>query len=272
MFSALSVSSSLTNYNKPIIPLSSPLSIDGCTLWLDQDSFYTDTACTSTNACSIDGQIIKGWKDKSTSANNFTNTYPVTGPLYKPNSINTTKSSILFNQTHGLYARDSLLLPSGSLQTSTTFIVVKASNASNNNAGLGILSWGNRNDRWRAIQTDVAGANVKLTIVGAGDVINSNVNIGGFIHQLAFVTGTNKYGYLDNAAFINNGSTAPFGNSANNFAVVGSTITAPSYLSAAFAGGTFVGNMCEIIIYDTELNSTDRTSVYNYLKTKYGTP
>ena len=257
MFSSFSNSASLSQYHKPPVVVFTPLSLANCTLWLDQDSFYTDTACSV--ACSTSSQVIKGWKDKSSSANHHTNTNG--GCTYQPTSINTTKNSALFNQTYGLFAIHPTLLPSGSSQNASTFYVLKASTSGFS----GIGGWGYSGGGGR--QMYLSNTNVTLDKNG-GSMINSAINIEGAVHQVSFITGSTQNGYIDNTAFTTNNSSVQFTTGANDYGCVGTI-----YNSSASTGSwSFLGNICEVIVYSVQLSSTDRTTVYNYLKTKYGTP
>ena len=257
MFSSFSNSASLSQYHKHQVVVFTPLSLTGCTLWLDQDSYFTDTTCSI--ACSTSGQVIKGWKDKSSSFNNFINTNG--GSSYQPNSINTTLSSALFNQTYGLFASKPTLLPSGSSQIATIFYVLKASTSGFSGFG----GWGYTGGGGR--QMYLTNTSVTLDKNG-GSMINSATNIEGAVHQVSFVTGSTQNGYIDNNPFTTNNSSVQFTAGANDYGCVGTI-----YNSSASTGSwSFLGNICEVIIYNSQLSSTDRTTVYNYLKTKYGTP
>ncbi len=64
-----------------------PRSISNCTLWLCADKdLYTDTGLTT--PVSADAALVAGWKDRSTSANNFTQATEANRPAYKVNIVN----------------------------------------------------------------------------------------------------------------------------------------------------------------------------------------
>jgi len=256
MFSSFSNSATLSQYHKTVVAVFTPLTLSGCILWLDQDSYFTDTGCSV--ACSTTNQTIKGWKDKSSSANNHTNSSG--GATYQPTSINTTLNSALFNQTYGLFAIHPTLLPSGSSQTASVFYVLKASTSGFSGFG----GWGYSGGGGR--QMYLTNTNVYLDKNG-GSMINAATNIEGAVNQVCFVTGSAQHGFINNTAFSTDGSTTQFTAGSNDYGCVGTI-----YNSASSSGSwSFLGNICEVIVYNTQLNSTDRTTVYNYLKTKYGT-
>lgn len=60
----------------------------------------------------------------------------------------------------------------------------------------------------------------------------------------------------------------------NNPLTQGSTSSAAGALlsSAQAAAEPYFGTVCEVILYPSQLNDTDRNSVESYLKTKWGTP
>jgi hypothetical protein len=94
---------------------------------------------------------------------------------------------------------------------------------------------------------------------GAGATLST-----GTAYQITSVcTGTAIEAWVDNSS---NGSTAVTG-----------TVRTTSGLTAAElgngAGGSawWAGDICEVILYDRALNSTDRQTVQSYLKNKWGT-
>jgi hypothetical protein len=62
-----------------------PLSIDGCTLWLDATTNVLDAA---NNPVTLNGAAIAKWKDRTSNGYEFTQTTAIRRPTYSSNSLN----------------------------------------------------------------------------------------------------------------------------------------------------------------------------------------
>jgi hypothetical protein len=231
-------------------PLSIPLSISGCTLWLDSADSSTITFSSGSN--------VNVWRDKSASGSNATAS--TTGLIYTSNAINS-KNAILFpgNSTHAFFT-GSLTNPSPDI---SIFIVVTA--ISGITAYARLFGFGGSNDfnnignmviDWNA--TTPGGINVERN-----KLITPTVNPIAF--STPFITSTTISG-TSVLGYINTSNTLTGTTTSANFTF--SQYQVGSY--TGFSGYSWYGYIGEILVYNTALTTFQRQTVEGYLANKWG--
>jgi hypothetical protein len=231
-------------------PLSIPLSISGCTLWLDSADSSTITFSSGSN--------VNVWRDKSASGSNATAS--TTGLIYTSNAINS-KNAILFpgNSTHAFFT-GSLTNPSPNI---SIFIVVTA--ISGITAYARLFGFGGSNDfnnignmviDWNA--TTPGGINVERN-----KIITPTVNPIAF--STPFITSTTISG-TSVLGYINASNTLTGTTTSANFTF--SQYQVGSY--TGFSGYSWYGYIGEILVYNTALTTFQRQTVEGYLANKWG--
>ena len=211
----------------------SPLDLQGCVLWLDAADASTITIGTG----------VSQWDDKSPSANHATQGTGANQPAY------TTGQYLTFD---GSTSYMTSTFSSALSQPATYFIVHKWNDAITNQKimidGIGAV---NRN----AIYRDASARNYAMY---SNAVFNSGTlqNTDNHIIMCVFNSASSKFS-------IDNGAEAT-GNS-GTLGVDGLTIGS-SYAPSLF----FIGNISEIIVYDSVLTAAERKQIYTYLANKWG--
>ena len=223
-----------------------PTDISGCALWLDgSDSAYV---LNGSDAACADGDGVKTWQDRSGNLRHFTQATSGSRPTYKTSIINS-KNVVRFSVS------DLSKTSMPSLSSSTFFLVMKSSSTPSQY----ILDFGE---------------------------INGNAIIGGFSGGLMEVYSNPRLsiGALDTSAahiynLIRNSSTPLTSTYRDNTSISSSGSIDSTPASATWTLGSASalvvptkGDICELIVYDTDIGSTNRTTVYDYLKAKWGTP
>jgi hypothetical protein len=222
-----------------------PTSIGGCVLWLDAadtSTLFQDTA--GTISVTSTGQIVQLWKDKSTSANNATNSSSTM--TYSPKSI-----YFPGNQSTG-FSLNASLLPYGT-SDSTWFFVFNTMSSDT----LMLLSQGSGGGALRQIY--LAGGNLQADESGVGGISGS----------IAANTGTNVLYSLIEAQ-----STTTLTGRQNGSQFATKTFTFNIDTNNAFIGSYFgaflyAGYISEILVYNSTL-TTDLQRVEGYLAWKWG--
>lgn len=234
-----------------------PTDLAGLQLWLDADDASTFSYSS--------GSVVSQWNDKSTNAYHFTQATVANQPTRNTNQQNG-RAVVTFNV-------DSL--------ANTT------------------LNWGGSNSTvfWVGKEDDPAGQgfqNLFTTGTGAtgqwsyGIMANFVGNtygifdIGQGATSLGFTpTGTNADVMAFTSAGVTGTATVTVSSFKNGTAGAGNPYTsattttsaAGAVLSAAAATSEpYYGTVCEVIVYNSQLSTTDRNKVEDYLKTKWATP
>ena len=177
----------------------SVLSLSGCILLLDQDSLYSDTACTTlcTNT-----QNVRGWKDKSVSANNAINATSAFTCLTNHSSFNGKNvyyhpAGTTANTNAGLTFTKPFTLPYNN-STCTIFFCALTSNLSADWQG-GLLKIGTSSN---ARQICFGNAMAEMDENGT-PMINSGINsiAVNVPYVLSFTSGSNQNGYINGTVF-----------------------------------------------------------------------
>ena len=232
----------------PLVPGPSPVSIPGCTLWLDGADSSTITGSSPVTA----------WRDKSSNAYSFTGT-----------------GAVVSNS--GLYFNGSSYLTNGSITAIPAPYTVFAVGSSTSQP----------NTFQRMISGGVSGITPYDAILAVGTSNTTPFVWFGYTNNwLAnpYMTGS---AYSGTNLFITGGTvtsgTSPtlfgYGNGIQQSSNVGSANTATSltglnigggYSSAVAGSQPWYGNINEIIIYNTVLTTAQRQQVESYLSTKWG--
>ncbi len=227
-------------------PATGGLPVSGAALWLDasdQTSIFTDAGTT---AVTTDSQSVYQWNDLSGNGRNSTQATSGSRPTWRSAANGRNSLSVLaFNGSQWLSLGYSI---TGSF---TLFVVYKNNDTVNGSVILG-KSTGSSNYLFAA-------SNSLIEMNGGGSQQANDPRTNGTQWDYS----TFKYDGTNVTAY----STDSSGTSTN----VGSTSFTPDrigfYSSSQFS---MDGNIAEIIIYPSALNDTDRLSVRNYLKTKWG--
>jgi hypothetical protein len=233
-----------------------PTSISGLQLWLDADDSSTIT---------LNGSNVSQWNDKSGNAYNFTQATAANQPARTLSGQNS--KTVLTFATNDFLANTAL---DWGASASTLFIVGKEDNS----AGTG----------YQNLFTTGTGATGRWGYgVAANAPTDSNVigifDIGeGLARFASAMTNTNADVLCFTSAGISSGSVTAslFKNGtadANNPVTRGTTTSAAgAQLGAAAAGSeAYFGTICEVILYNSQLSTTNRNKVEDYLKTKWAT-
>jgi hypothetical protein len=222
------------------------LPVSGAALWLSApqtSSLYTDAGATNVIK---DGDAVYQWNDLSGNSRHATQTTLANRPTWLPPAKGRNGlGAVAFNGSQWLSLGYSI---TGNF---TIFVVYKNNDTVNGSVILG-KSTGSPNYLFAA-------SNSRIEMNGGGSQHANDPRTNGTQWDYS----TFKYDGTNATAY----STDSSGTSTN----VGSTSFTPDrigfYSSSQFS---MDGNIAEIIIYPSALSDTDRLSVRNYLKTKWG--
>jgi hypothetical protein len=272
-------------------PLTVPADITGLQLWLDaSDSTTLFDATTGGSLVAADGAVAR-WEDKSGNARHATQATSGNRPLRKTAQQNG-RDTILFDGSNDRLtvsgSASSLKFLHGS--ANTVFIVVRCGTSSNPNfygsifdstgdlatTGPGVFLWYDdrnsvpRND-WLLYYIWNSGTSFPPDPYVSGVETSNTLTANTYLSLMLSVDPTNATAANRVKHRINGGSatgsntwtgTASTSNSKGSF-TIGSTETNVN---------PFFGNIAELIIYNTALSDSDRTSVETYLRNKWGLP
>ena len=250
----------------------STIPVSGYTFWLDANDASSFTFSSS--------NVVSQWADKSGNGNHATQATVGNQPTRESSVLNS-KAGVRF--TGNADKALGMATKIGAEGTQTFFLVLNtasgwtnstggntpffSSNAMSNsvpNGGVTIGSWtgawANERVGWYA-QT---GGNQSFGIAQN----SANVSSGGHIFSFNTTPSTNTRAIrMDNSeqSVVSSGNWSGSGTRPGNYDCIGNYIVTSG-------GSAFIGDICEVILYDTDLSDSDITSVYNYLKAKWGTP
>lgn len=238
--------------------------VAGAALWLDasRPSTLWDTTALGSNVYT-NGGAVGQWNDLSGNARHAQQSSSANRPtwLTPANGVNGLGAAS-FNGT-------SQYLQSSYLSIPKTFIVVGV------NSGTGTREWAASDSTnggiYGAWQTKAyaASANLAMNVANTsgslyeikGPAVATNELV---LHTTQF-NGSSIYSSKNNGAFSNAA-----------FSGTPATPSVATNIGAGFYDRNVVdylsGKICEMIIFDSVLSSTDLTTIYNYLKSKWGTP
>lgn len=242
----------------------SPQDISGLQLWLDASdsrTLFSDTA--GTTLATADGTSVALWKDKSGNVRDANQSTASYRPVIKT-GIQNSKTIVQFDGSNDYFA-----LPAGNYGDSLTcFIVYKWTMASvSGNAGYLYAFAGGTSPKQKLNAMYMNGAQ---PVYYFGERTNT-----------AYVASTTKDTYLlntttfaspygsANLATYNNGSSisiSSLGTIGSGGALNDNTIGADKNTSAI---QWFMGDMAEILVYNSVLSTTQRQQVESYLNTKW---
>jgi hypothetical protein len=221
-------------YTRPI----NPLDIEGCALWLD---------AADATSLTLSGSNVTAWADKSGNGKNAT---ALTAASYSNNGL-------VFTGTQ------SYDIPLNFPSSQSGFIVV--SHASTNN--MDVLGIRYSSGSIPGYQIIISGNTQWINVWGGarvitGGTVNQNTPfIYGYTFQSAGAAGTN-FTYANGVQTGTNGSTAP--------TLSGSaTLMIGSYVIGAQQAEYFIGTINEIVLYNTNLTTTQRQQIEGYLAHKW---
>jgi hypothetical protein len=227
-----------------------PLQVSGCRVWLDGADASTIT---------LTGSAVTQWRDKSGSANNYTNNGTLT---YSNRGVSFPGSSFMQNTSLTGF-------PFGTSPSLTTFIIFAYTNV---NSTRGLFSYGNVtcSKTGYVVYADNGGSlgNLVLGTLYCGDLnVNGRVTANTITMVSDVVTYTGVSGSLTRAGFTNGG---PMDNLPTNSTTgVNLTSSGSSRLGDA-AGGYLLGTMYEVLFYSASLSTAQRQQVEGYLAWKWG--
>lgn len=232
-----------------------PTDISGLLMWLAADDGVTNASDVNPPA---DGEVVKGWKDKSGSGNFMLG---ATRPVYET-GIQNGKPVIRFTSATSHFMSNTFGASLNGSGTSTTVALIGAVSATNiSSVFVTLFNSADGDSLW-----DFASLNTSLIRSfkrdngGTGNAISgagSSPNV--FVNITWVVSGTTCTIYTNNAQMATGTYTA--GNTTFNFTWLGRT------------GSTYMGgDIGEVLVYNSALSSGDRTLLYDYLKTRWATP
>jgi hypothetical protein len=212
-----------------------PSTIAGLKLWLKADSMAV-----------ADGTLLTAWNDSSSNAYNLGNGGGTQRPTFKTNIVNG-KPVVRFDGV----ANRMFNAVSIAINQPNDVFVVASGNISSMHTGL----------MWAIGQQLLILQTSGNLYMFAGSVQQDSVNHGGGFHVFnALFNFGASYGLVDGSIVL--GPSDP-----------GGTLLQAIYLMSDSTNTYFsTGDYAELLIYNSALSAPDRTSVTNYLKTKYGIP
>lgn len=242
--------------------------VSGYSFWLDADDATTFTFSSS--------NVVSAWADKSGNANNATQATVANQPTKessvlngKPGvrfSANADKALGLGTKIGGTTQTTFMVVntPSGWTNSTSGFAMIFSSNALGvaGNGGLVGGSWTGAFSNERILWYTQSSGNQSIGIAQN----TANISSGGHILSIDLTaTGTRDI-KLDNVS-----QSVTSSGSWSNSLYPGNYDRIGNY-DITGGGSGFIGDICEVILYPSQLSSGDITLVYDYLKTKWGTP
>lgn len=228
-----------------------PSDIAGLKLWLDASDSGTIT---------LNGSNVSQWDDKSANSYNYTQATATNQPTYTTagqnglNCLTFASNDFLVNASINWGA-----------SASTLFLVMKETGTGYQNV---FTTGGGNTGQWGYGVSDTSSGNkIAIFDIGqgfagfAGSPTTSNADV------LCF-TSAGISGSSVTANLFKNGSA----DASNPVTLTNTTSATGSQIGAASGGGeAYDGTICEVIMYDSQLGTSDRNKVENYLKTKWAT-
>lgn len=221
---------------------------------------WLDAAQISAN----NGDPVSAWPDKSGNGNNFTQGSPTRQPTYVRTSVNA-NPIVDFNGDF----MDANSISALNTSSFSSYIVARADN--NNQAGFLLHnsytsgSATQSNQLWGTYISTSGNQYYTYTRNSVGTGVNVGIGyLSGYniISSIISSTSSNITGYFNNT---NLGSSSGYNTnpSGHLFTRIGGRTTGSGY---------YAGNMAEIIVYNTALNSAQHNIINNYLAARYRRP
>ena len=237
-----------------------PRMIGGLVLWLDA-SDPSANGVPPGNATTL-----QTWVDKSTQGNNATQATAGNRPTFNTNQING-KGAIIFGVSKFMSVGSSGF-PSGSAAR-TWFGVVNTSSAS---TGAYVFLYGTNtlNQYWSPLNIGspfTVNSALFIDTFGRGAYGSTSIaNSTNYIFEMNYTAGTN----LSQTAMIINGNAQTV---TANIDAVPNTVLSLGYISSSGSGGAsqpWIGQIAELIFYNSSLSATAQGNVRRYLAKKWG--
>lgn len=222
-----------------------PNSISGLTLWYDMQNV---------SGYAVSGSAITDLFDLSASGNNANQ--PTTGDrfTYVASAINTHPAM----QRTGSPTSQKMILSSSMKAIPQTIGVVGLWTGDAGN----IFGGTSFNYYWDRL--NFGGFDTYDDPGECGTTTGVTINVGFFeLQTMPSTTASATSFYLNNTLLTQNGCAGTYGGGTGVNWLGGNSFQ---------AGNNFKGYIGEIVVYNSALGSTDRTNLYNYEKTKWGTP
>jgi hypothetical protein len=236
--------------------LFSPLSIPNCCLWLDaadKTTLFSDSA--GTLPVSTGSLTLKCWKDKSTSNNNATNTG--SNPTVTFNSLNSL-NTVTFTTSNYLNLT-STSLPNGG-QNASYFFVLKTTNT-----GVQVFFSHGPDPavQYQTPQFFFASQNLYADTYGGTAIYDATTITNNYL-VTSFTRNATLNGWLQGSSFVAANNATILGNTGTGFATlgIGRELSVLRY--------SFIGEIAEVIVYNTDLTTINRQLVEGHLANKWG--
>jgi hypothetical protein len=244
-----------------------PTSIAGCRLWLD---------AADTSSIAVSGTAVTQWNDKSGQANHFTQVSSSARPVSGTTTQNS-KNVVVFdgvndclntNQTAAYWkfmqnTPATIFFAINKTTTKASGSIMSNNDGTSSAIGFGVLV--------RNANTDIFHWN---TFGTSGNYVIRNATSAVYTTNSFFyssVTSDPTNGTAANRSEIRYKAGSAIKNNVDTDTASSSNPTYALQIGADGASDQFLeGNIGEIIIYDTALNSTNRAKVETYLATKWG--
>jgi hypothetical protein len=235
-----------------------PTDIAGCDLWLDASDSSTLFNATTGGSTPADNESVARWEDKSANANHATQTNASFRPDRRVSEVNGLDTIDFDGGNDELIGASDLT--SRQSDAKTVFVVVAADVT-------GILipfclynNIGTSSGQTGAITIEIGYRCITYTWLSSTPVSTTGASMisltqasTGDLHAAVSM-------WLDGTSVTRTTGTDGTLSDLSNPYVVGESGT----------GGNYDGDLCEIIVYDTELSTTDRETVETYLANKWG--
>lgn len=212
------------------VPISSPLSISGCQLWLDAADSSTITFSSGSN--------VSRWNDKSGNGLNFSRTSGT--PTYTANTLTIPSGAIMTSSS------------SISVTTNTVLYVVSQLSSISGSGIDMLIAFSSIRSGDFSIRFNSSGLYGTLANAGnTGDFANARYYVNGVLNPSSVTYSTFTSSNIISGQSTTSGTTA---------------IT----ISSSFSSRFFIGNVYEILMYSSVPTESQRQQVEGYLATKWG--
>jgi hypothetical protein len=233
-----------------------PTQISGCQLWLDGadlTTLFTDIA--GTTPVSASGQTVSYWKDKSSQANNATNSTNQPTVTY---GVQSGQSVLTFNGTQYLSLTPEKL-PNGSANSSYFFVVRTSSSA------LQVFMANGTPATNQMFQCYYNSYNFIGDLYG-GSEIRDGTTYNNQFAVVSYTAGATFTGYDFNSPFSGTNSINITLNTGTTWALLGVTrITTPNPAFIYY----LTGQIAEVIVYNRIVSTSEREQLQAYLGWKW---
>lgn len=257
-FSGVTVSSVSTD--TIATAMTPPLTVTGLQLWLDADDAATIT--------DFSGDVSQ-WEDKSGNNRDMVQTISVNRPRTGVNAMNG-KNVLTFNQATLDHLRNTTTgLGFSGNPAMTAFIVAhRASGESGNLLNFGDAPPSNQNE---ILKLSISSGFNAVTAYNDGNIF-FDATVPDDPTLLVFRKASGAT-YAGVESYLNGGSALPELSSVNSTATL-SLIDTETWIGAQSnngnPSGAFGGDIAEILVYDSELSTSNMNTLGNYLATKWG--